>query len=73
MQDRFKFRIWDKFQNEWLHFSFSTYPIYKDRILKAQTNDETFYQCTGLKDKNGKLIYLSRIFVINVKSVKAIT
>lgn len=57
MQDRFRYRVWDKTQNKWLHFDFSTYPTYQDRIWQALTDGETFYQCTGLKDKNGKLIY----------------
>lgn len=57
MNDRFRYRVWDKTQNKWLHFDFSTYPTYQDRIWQALTDGETFYQCTGLKDKNGKLIY----------------
>lgn len=57
MQDRFRYRVWDKTQNKWLHFDFSTYPTYQDRIWQALADGETFYQCTGLKDKNGKLIY----------------
>ena len=57
MEDRFRYRVWDKTQNKWLHFDFSTYPTYQDRIWQALTDGETFYQCTGLKDKNGKLIY----------------
>lgn len=57
MQDRFRYRVWDKTKNGWLHFDFSTYPTYQDRVWQALTDGETFYQCTGLKDKNGKLIY----------------
>ena len=57
MNDRFRYRVWEKTQNKWLHFDFSTYPTYQDRICQALTDGETFYQCTGLKDKNGKLIY----------------
>ncbi len=57
MNDRFRYRVWDKTQNRWLHFDFSTYPTYQDRIWQALTDGETFYQCTGVKDKNGKLIY----------------
>ena len=57
MQDRFRYRVWDKTKNKWLHFDFSTYPTYQDRIWQALTDGETFYQCTGLKDKNGKLIF----------------
>lgn len=57
MQDRFRFRTWDKKNKKWLHFDFSTYLTYQDRIWDALTDGNKFYQCTGLKDKNGKLIY----------------
>lgn len=57
MNDRFRYRVWDKTKNKWLYFDFSTYPTYQDRIWQALTDGETFYQCTGSKDKNGKLIY----------------
>ena len=57
MEDRFRFRVWDKESNKWLHFDFSTYPTYEKRIWKALSDGESFYQCTGLKDKKGELIY----------------
>lgn len=68
MNDRYGFRVWDKTQNRWLHFDFSTYPTYQDRIWQALTDGETFYQCTGLKDKNGELIYEGDI--LRLKDIK---
>ena len=64
MNDRFKFRFWDKKEKEYFtcgdidHKSgiFKTYPYitynwcFEHKNIVAE-------QCTGLKDKNGKLIY----------------
>lgn len=61
MNDRFKFRVWD---NEQKRFT-SVKPIVlcvdgKAREIAMQDNDDGQYmieQCTGLRDKNGRLIY----------------
>lgn len=47
MQDRFMFRAWD---NTYKQFIFRTLFEAKETILSWE-------QCTGLKDKNGRLIY----------------
>ena len=60
--DRFKFRVWDKKEKRYVELAFfvSTegilyvhYPLY----MIAYSNPHTIEQCTGLKDKHGKLIY----------------
>ena len=63
--DRFKFRAWDK-ENKVLHYNaecaydslHGTPPLMHDSF-GALLDDDNFIieQCTGLQDKNGKLIY----------------
>ncbi len=54
MHDRFKFRTWDKVSGRYffLELKFGDNGYHPSFIAKP-----TFEQCTGLKDKNGKLIY----------------
>lgn len=69
MQDRFKFRHWDKRINKMF------YPERNDNFGYYVNNSDIIetMQCTGLKDKNGKLIYendivtdvLANQFIIN--------
>lgn len=49
MEDRFKFRNWDE------HEKCMAYDMDEWRV--AWLDSEMVMQCTGLKDKNGKLIY----------------
>lgn len=67
MQDRFKFRAWDKSKNRYLDDTSLEERLYHNatELLGAclalndgnVNYDYTFEQCTGAKDKNGKLIY----------------
>ena len=53
MQDRFKFRAWDSIAKEYIFDSYALYELFVNDI----DNSYQVEQCTGLKDKNGKLIY----------------
>ena len=53
MESRFKFRAWDSIAKEYIFDSYALYELFVNDL------DDSYQveQCTGLRDKNGKLIY----------------
>ena len=61
MNDRFKFRVWDKYAHETpaeqIQFLCFNGCLVDSDGCHHSPDDYIFEQCTGLKDKNGKLVY----------------
>lgn len=70
--DRFKFRVWDELINEYrkegtIQLSGNGQAFIIDGNMQPQDIDNVIIeQCTGLTDKNGKLIYEGDVFEATV-------
>lgn len=66
MNDRFKFRFWNgKQMSDIIPFGCDLYDI--NAVMHAKM---PIMQCTGLKDKNGTLIYEGDIVFYKINSIK---
>jgi uncharacterized phage protein (TIGR01671 family) len=57
MNDRFKFRVWKGQENRMVYDVTHLNPLLLDEQINPENKHNILMQCTGLHDKDGKLIY----------------